>query len=460
MSASRKSAPVKVSTSAAKKPKAAQAAKPVQVGPGKLSAPAYPLHRVTQLFPIMSDQDLSELAKSVREHGLREPIKVAMGQVIDGRARLQACNEADVTPRFEELEIDEKEIFSVVTDLNLRRRHLAESQRAVVAANMASYKVGDNQHTAHAVSQAEAAKVMSVSVDSLQRAKKVQENGVPELKAALDAGQVDVTNAAAVATLSPEAQTLVVAQGAKEIVAVAKQLNRERKEAKRQANLRKVEALRKKSLPMSENGKSYEVILADPPWDYLGKNGTPYPTMTLEEIRAMPIKQRAAENAVLFLWLSASLVPDAMQVIESWGFRFKTSAVWRKGESGLGGYFRVNHELLFVATRGVVPAVKKTFASCFEAERGAHSEKPGIVFEMIDGMYPELTKLELFCRGKPQEGWDGWGNECEGSIDMPLASLPATAANDAHIADIGDELMATVGVTSIEADDTPIKKAA
>jgi N6-adenosine-specific RNA methylase IME4 len=460
MSASSKSVPIQGVSQASQSRKSTPFAKPVQVGPGKPSALVYPFHRVTQLFPAMPDQELSELTQSICEHGLREPIKVVQGQVIDGRARLQACNDANVTPRFEELEIDEKEILRVVTDLNLRRRHLTESQRASVAANMASYKVGDNQHTAHAVSQAEAAKAMNVSVDSLQRAKKVQEHGVPALKAALAAGEVDVTNAAAVATLSPEAQTVVVAQGAKEIMAVAKQLNRERKEAKRQTDLRKMEELRKKNVPMSKSGKRYEVVLADPAWDYLGKHGTPYPTMTLEAIRALPIKDRAADNAVLFLWLPASLVPEAMQVIESWGFKFKTSAVWRKGESGLGGYFRVNHELLFVATRGDVPAVKQTFASCFEAPRGAHSEKPAIVFEMINGMYPELTKLELFCRGTPQAGWDGWGNECEGSIDMPSTSPLATAANDARIADIGDELMATVGVTSSKANDAPVKKAA
>jgi len=429
--------------SAAKKPSVAKASSTTPKSVPK----TYPLHRVTNLFPSIDQPALAELTESIKTGGLREPIKLVQGHVIDGRARLQACNDAGVEPRFEELQIDEKQVLGVVVDFNLRRRHLTPSQRAIVAAKMVNYSVGDNQHSSNTVSQGNAATAMSVSVDTLQRAQNVQKHGVPELNAAMEAGQVDVTNASAIATLPPSAQTLVVAQGAKQIIAVAKQLNRERKEEKRSENVKKIEDLRKKSVPLSQTGKRYEVIVADPAWDYLGKDQTPYPTMPLKDICGMPVADRAAENSVLFLWASASLVKEAMQTIASWGFNFKTTAVWRKGESGLGSYFRVNHELLFIATRGELPAVKETFASCFDAPRQEHSRKPAIVFDMINKMYPELTKLELFCRGKPQPGWDGWGNECEGSIDMPVAAVPVDAANDSKVGDIGDELLTAVGLT-------------
>ena len=432
----------------------AKAAKAIEI-PGK-----YPAHRVTQLFPRATVIQLKDLADDIRKNGLLVPIKVVGGLTIDGLAREAACREAGVEPKYEHLDgLSEQEILDYCIALNLQRRHLSDSQRAMVAASIAQYQVGANQHSA-GVSQGEAALVMGVSVDSVQRAKTVLDKGTPELLAAVNQGTLDVTNAKKIAELPQPVQLDLLKAGDKKlIVTTAKQINLERKAAVRNERIRTNALLSQKSVPLGTTGTQFDVVLADPPWEYLGRHGTPYPTMKLADICAMPIKQRSTANGTLLLWVPASLVQEALQVMSAWGYEFKTSGVWKKGTSGLGGMLRVNHELLFIGTRGTPPAVASTPVSCFDAPRGKHSEKPQIVFDMIEQMYPELSKLELFCRGKPRDGWSGWGNECIGGIDMPLTAESTLATNDPHFEDVGDELLAAMGMTEQNPAPVMLKRA-
>ena len=129
----------------------------------------------------------------------------------------------------------------------------------------------------------------------------------------------------------------------------------------------------------------------------------------------MPIKDICAEDAVLFMWCSNSLLPDALEVVTAWGFTFKTSMVWDKGVAGQGAYCRQQHETLLICLRGSVPEVPFSArpVSVLNYPRLEHSRKPPEVCDLIDAMYPELTKVELFCRGTPALGWAGWGNECD-----------------------------------------------
>lgn len=416
----------------------------------------YPAHRVTQLFPRASAQQLQELAEDIRKTGQLVTIKVVRGETIDGMAREAACRIAGIAPKFEHLDdLSEQEILNHCIALNLQRRHLSDGQRAMVAASIAQYQVGANQHSG-GVSQGEAAKVMGVSVDTVQRARAVLDKGTPELLAAVNQGTLDVTNAKEVAELPKAVQLdLLKAADKKLIVATAKQINLDRKSAVRAERIRNNALLSQQSVPLGATGSQFDVVLADPPWDYLGKHGTPYPTMKLKDIEALPVKSRSTANSVVFLWVPASLVREGLQVLAAWGYEFKTTGVWNKGKSGLGGMLRVNHELLFIGTRGKPPAAASTPPSCFEAARGDHSEKPQVVFDMIEKMYPELTKLELFCRGVPRTGWAGWGNECVGAIDMPLNVEAPEAANDPMFHDVGDELLAAMGMA--EKNPAPVK---
>jgi N6-adenosine-specific RNA methylase IME4 len=162
---------------------------------------------------------------------------------------------------------------------------------------------------------------------------------------------------------------------------------------------------------------SYSVIYADPPWEY-DFVATPdsravenhYPTMSLEAIKTLPVP--ADDPAVLFLWATTAKLTEAIEVVGAWGFNYRTSAVWVKDRIGMGYYVRGRHEFLLIATRGDAspPPEHRRRDSVIEAPRGAHSVKPDEFYELIEFMYPEATRIELFAR-RPREGWVAWGNE-------------------------------------------------
>jgi N6-adenosine-specific RNA methylase IME4 len=174
----------------------------------------------------------------------------------------------------------------------------------------------------------------------------------------------------------------------------------------------------------------YPLLYADPPWRYenpaMGSEGRKvenhYPTMTLEEIIALPVAELATEQAILYLWSTAPKLVDAARVIAAWGFDYRTCGVWDKEVMGMGYHFRNQHELLLVAKRGDMPApaMGAQPASVYRERRTEHSVKPNFYYEMIERAYPTLPKIELFARGSVRPGWAAWGNQ--------IASEPATPA--------------------------------
>lgn len=188
-----------------------------------------------------------------------------------------------------------------------------------------------------------------------------------------------------------------------------------------------------------QNYHKYDVILADPPWRFevwsknTGKNGRCpdkyYPTMEAQDICKLELP--LAENAVLFLWACWPTLPEALQVIDSWGFEYKTLAwVWIKSNPtgfghhmGLGYYTRANSEPCLLATKGNVkkPANRSILSLIYSPVR-EHSRKPDDQYRKIEALYPNKRYLELFARRK-WPGWDVWGNEVES--DIHLAPNPA-----------------------------------
>jgi len=170
---------------------------------------------------------------------------------------------------------------------------------------------------------------------------------------------------------------------------------------------------------------TYNVIYADPPWQYnnsinkWGPANSHYSTMLTTDICALleKIELGIAENAVLFLWATNPFLEDALQVIDSWGFEYKTNIVWVKTElqkPGSGFYVRGRHELLLIATRGSFTPLDQNISppigSVIEAPVQEHSRKPEKAYEIIEKLYPKCNYIELFARIK-REGWQQWGDE-------------------------------------------------
>jgi N6-adenosine-specific RNA methylase IME4 len=370
-------------------------------------------HPLANLFPLLEGPDFDELVDDIRGNGLIEPIVVLEDRILDGRNRYRACLAAGVEPTFRPFLGDDP--LAYVVSLNLKRRHLSESQRAMVAAKLATLPHGANQwrtgQLAAPPTQEEAAALLNIGERSVRRAAEVRDHGVPELRHAVEQGTISVTAAADIATQPLDEQREIVARGKQEILRKAQEIRAGRTEERRAERIARAIELSACIAPLPTNRK-YPLILADFSMTSPRAIEAHYPTMALEEICALPVPQLAAPIAVLFLWVPPAILEKAFAVIRAWDFSYATGAVWMKDRFGAGFYFRQQHEHLLLATRGDMPAPPPHArrSSIIEAPRGAHSEKPATVYELIEGMYPDLPKIELFARhGRP--GWDSWGNE-------------------------------------------------
>lgn len=195
-------------------------------------------HPVADIFPMMSDREFLDLVADVREHGVREPVWLHRdGRILDGRNRYLAARDAGCEPETRTYEGDDSELVAFVVSLNLHRRHLDESQRAMVADRIANLGRGRPAENAsiEAISQSDAAELMSVSRSAVQRAHAVRETGVPELSEAVESGKVAVSTAAAIATAPPDEQREVIAaDDEKLIVKRANEIKRAKREQRQQ----------------------------------------------------------------------------------------------------------------------------------------------------------------------------------------------------------------------------------
>jgi N6-adenosine-specific RNA methylase IME4 len=184
-------------------------------------------------------------------------------------------------------------------------------------------------------------------------------------------------------------------------------------------------------LPVIEGG--FQTILADPPWRFTNRTGKVapehrrldrYSTMELADISALPVRDIAASNAHLYLWVPNALLPDGLRVMESWGFRYVSNIVWAKRRKdggpdgrGVGFYFRNVTELLLFGVRGSMRTLQpaRSQVNMIETRKREHSRKPDEQYALIESCSPGPW-LELFAR-HPQPGWSAWGDEAAQDVE-------------------------------------------
>lgn len=168
----------------------------------------------------------------------------------------------------------------------------------------------------------------------------------------------------------------------------------------------------------------YSTIVADPPWHYDGfalgpghgvlvTKPLPYSSMTLEEIKALPVASLAAADCRLFLWTTNRYLRPAFGVLDAWGFAYKQTLVWHKRDANLPGSVAPNSaEFVLVATKGS-PERGQTLPSAVlsTTRKGGHSAKPDAFGDLVEQVSPG-PYVELFCR-RPRLGWDSWGHGYE-----------------------------------------------
>ena len=171
-------------------------------------------------------------------------------------------------------------------------------------------------------------------------------------------------------------------------------------------------------------GRDYQILYVDVAWPFSGGGNRSvrrhYPTMTIDEIKALPVASLAADDCVLFLWATYPQLPKALEVISAWGFEYKGEGfTWMKTNKrngklvvGLGYWTRSNAEVCLLATRGRPKRIDAGVSSAVTAPRGRHSEKPDEVRRRIVRLMGDVPRIELFAR-QHAPGWDAWGNEVQ-----------------------------------------------
>lgn len=376
-------------------------------------------HEMANIFPLMTGEEFNELKRDIAENGLREPIWLHTdGKILDGRNRHRACIESGIAPIFRTWD-GKGSLVSFVLSLNLHRRHLTSGQRAMVAVDILPMLEEEARERQRLSGGWHGNRYESLAVDQKidqpldkkteSTCEKRNPQSAKQAAEIVGSNHQYVSDAKKIAERSPELAEKVRAGE----VSIA--------QAKRE--ITKIERVENPPPPIQ--GK-YRVWYADPPWHYgnsgvinddgdnYGRAERHYPTMTIDELCAMgeDIKGASESDAVLFMWVTSPLLEECFPVIKSWGFKYKSSFVWDKVKHNFAHYNSMRHEFLLVCTKGsCTPDVKMLIDSVQSIERSdKHSEKPKEFREIIDTLYPNGNRIELFSRTQV-DGWDLWGNE-------------------------------------------------
>lgn len=378
-------------------------------------------HPACKIFPELEGAEFEALVEDIRMHGLREKILIdENGQILDGRNRYRACQKLGIEPASQIWRPRKDDsVIALVVSLNIARRHLTPSDRAILADKLTPMFVAEAN--ARMLAQAERGKEGGRGHKKETPTQKVEEGFMGE--AAEQAAQITGANRQYVydvSTLREEAPELyddVVKH--KRNVKQAKQEHNNRKRAeRRKANQQQIE----KSAPTAtledliRSGAKFATITLDPPWTpddsgihtVYGRSEPDYATMPLDEIAALPVAELADTDCHLYLWATNRTLPLAFVLLEKWGFRYVTALVWVKPHFGMGNYFRGQHEHVLFAIRGSQPLKRKDVGTVFHASsRGEHSAKPNEFYEIVESC-SHAPYFDFFGR-EARTNWKVWG---------------------------------------------------
>lgn len=350
-------------------------------------------HGVCDLFPPMTDEEFAALVEDIRKNGVQVPVATYRDAIIDGKHRWKACQQLGIECPTREWD-GEGSLVDYVASLNLRRRHLTQSQKAAVAVGMLP------------LLEAEAAERRGTRTDI-----GAQMPGSP--------GRAR-DHAAAVVGVSPryveQAKTLLrdapmkfrnVMLGETTITEAKQEIKQEKKHAL-------AATLATKPLPAADG--IFDVLVLDPPWKYdnraedlTHRGRLPYPEMSIDAIKSLPVRERLGDNAIVWLWTTNAFMREAYDIAAWWGLDVKTILTWAKDRMGTGDWLRgqTEHALLCIKGRPLVTLTNQT--TLLHGPLREHSRKPDEFYAMVEALCPG-TKLEFFAR-EVRPGWAAWGAE-------------------------------------------------
>ena len=352
------------------------------------------VHPAAALWPMLQGEGMEVLIESMKTHGFdpKKPILLYQGKVIDGRNRQAAAKAAGIKPIYQNVAASKN--YNPWLDSwkhNGARRDVEPDQKAAIHFEL----------------------IEKAGLEFGKQGKKASAETftLPKIAEASGVSRMTVARVAAIKKNSPAKF--------KEVLRGKTRANEVYTEQRRKARMGKIKEAAKGNKKL-ETAETYPVIYCDPPWQFDNPvdetRKLKYATMSPEELAKLPVAKLASADAVLFLWATGAHLKEALALLETWGFEYRSNLVWAKDRAGLGFWARGKHEHLLIAVRGSVPTPKPANRpeSVINAPRGEHSAKPEIFAKIIERMFPELQKIELFAR-KSRKGWAVWGNEVKES---------------------------------------------
>jgi len=414
--------------------------------------------RLKDFIRPLSDLEYSQLETNILQDGCREPLSLwkheGLNILLDGHNRYKICNKNNVkfstlfiesvTVGKEDLPLDSIERAQMWVAQNQNgRRNLDANDRAALgaqlvpsfAAEAARRQIklaGTRPNSEESIGSRTLLQNYSKVPQVVQKKEDIrnQKTAVAQAAELVGASATYVAGATKAAGYDNKTHTfrkpdvlstIGSGKGQTKIADVMKDQRQQNQNVK-------LAAITKDNANKLPDEKSYTVILADCPWRYdfaetdNRKIENQYPTMDVDELKKFKVEfangkkkaidDIAARDSVLFFWATAPKLREALTVLEAWGFEYKTHAIWDKEKIGMGYWFRGQHELLLVGTKGKMPAPGDyaRVSSIIRAPRSKHSEKPEEVYQLIEKMYPKAARVEIFARND-REGWDSLGNQ-------------------------------------------------
>jgi N6-adenosine-specific RNA methylase IME4 len=350
------------------------------------------------LIPPLTKEETDSLTESIKNEGCYDAIKIWDGFIVDGHNRYRICTENNIKFSVSDWYFkDDNEAKLWIIKNQFARRNLNPFQRSELALKMEPLIAAQAkermlkgvedpaQNSAEGVKEtrAEVARLAGTSHDTIMKVKFIKDNAEQDLIEKVRSGEESI-HAAYKKTIKEKHQNEFIQ-------------------------------------PQIPEGK-YNIIYADPPWDYWAggwKNATQhYKTMGIEDIRHLPITEMAADDCILFMWATFPQLPEALTVLETWGFKYSTVGfVWVKSlkdgsgfHFGCGNWTRANVELCIIATKGHIERKDASISQVIYSPVEEHSKKPDIVRDKIIQLVGDMPRIELFARQK-SAGWKSWGNE-------------------------------------------------
>jgi N6-adenosine-specific RNA methylase IME4 len=345
-----------------------------------------------QVLPPLAPADFASLRASIEARGVLTPIVVdERGRILDGHNRAEIAKALGIDcPRVVRDDLTDsrdKRLFAV--EVNLTRCQLTDAQRVLVGMDLepdvaaeakARQRAGVAQEATARTDDEDARRVGIGSGATYRRDKAWMAQATAEMVEKARSGAVPMSKVRAnVKALHADAERRRIAEES--------------------------HAPRLKTIT-----ERFRVIYVDPPWEVAD---VPYPTKPLDEIKRVGKVIPADDNCALFMWATAPMMDDAIDVLRAWGFEYRNSMIWDKQSPQPGNPILGQHEILLFGVRGTLPQTpaRARPASVYSEARTAHSAKPESFYEIIEGLYPGLRYLEMYARDRGRPDWVVWGNQ-------------------------------------------------